>query len=281
MNKNNYSKAHKRYLAINRFKTITIALFQILILVVLFVGWEVGSRTGAIDVFFFSSPSRIWETLQSLHASGELFTHAWVTLKETLIAFGIATSLGILLAILLWWSEYLRKILEPYIVTLNSLPKIALGPIIIIWMGVGSRAIITMAVLIVVIVTTLNVMNAFLNTDKNLIATLKSFGANKFQIFMKVVFPASVPDIISTLKVNVGLSCAIPQLCHLYNKNKLHYTMSNLSKFNIKSLIKYKDLLGLPNRSFYYFFFLNIPPILPIAPVILPTIPFFITFPVA
>ena len=206
MSKNNYSKAHKSYLAKTRFKAITIALFQILILVVLFIGWEIGARTGAVDVFFFSSPFRIWETLQELHSTGELFTHAWVTLKETLIAFGVATSLGILLAIILWWSEYLRKILEPYIVTLNSLPKIALGPMIIIWMGVGSRAIITMAVLIVVIVTTLNVMNAFLNTDKNLIATLKSFGANKFQIFLKVVLPASVPDIISTLKVNVGLS---------------------------------------------------------------------------
>lgn len=206
MNKHNYSKAHRKYLAKTRLKTYTIAIFQVLILVVLFVGWEIGSRTGAIDVFFFSSPSRIWNTLKVLYSSGELFTHAWVTLKETLIAFGVATSLGILLAIILWWSEYLRKILEPYIVTLNSLPKIALGPIIIIWMGVGSKSIITMAVLIVVIVTTLNVMNAFLNTDKNLIATLKSFGANNFQIFLKVILPASVPDIISTLKVNVGLS---------------------------------------------------------------------------
>ncbi|MBQ3503039.1 MAG: ABC transporter permease [Clostridia bacterium] len=204
--KNNYSKEHIKYLRINRFKSWTIILFQIIILVALFVGWEIGARTGAIDVFFFSSPSRIWDTLKQLHSTGELLTHSWVTLRETLYAFGIATGLGIFMAIILWWSEYLRKILEPYIVTLNSLPKIALGPIIIIWMGVGSKAIITMAVLIVVIVTTLNVLNAFLNTDKNLITTLKSFGANKFQIFIKVVLPASVPDIISTLKVNVGLS---------------------------------------------------------------------------
>jgi len=206
MKKNNYSKEHKKYLAINRFKSWTIILFQVLILVALFVGWEVGTRSGSIDVFFFSSPSRIWATIKQLHASDELLFHAWVTLRETLYAFGIATVMGIMIAILLWWSEYLRKIIEPYIVTLNSLPKIALGPIIIIWMGVGSKAIITMAVLIVVIVTTLNVMNAFLNTDKNLIALLKSLGANNFQIFLKVVLPASVPDLISTLKVNVGLS---------------------------------------------------------------------------
>ena len=250
MSKNNYSKAHKTYLAKTRFKSITIALFQILILVVLFVGWEIGARTGAVDVFFFSSPSRIWDTLQELRASGELFTHAWVTLKETLIAFGVATSLGILLAIILWWSEYLRKILEPYIVTLNSLPKIALGPIIIIWMGVGSKAIITMAVLIVVIVTTLNVMNAFLNTDKNLIATLKSFGANKFQVFIKVVLPASVPDIISTLKVNVGLSCGTVKLCRLVKVFKPYYTMSKPSHFYKKSHLSNKNLLGFPNRFF-------------------------------
>lgn len=204
--KNNFSKEHKKYLAINRFKTYTIILFQILILVVLFVGWEVGARTGAIDVFFFSSPSRIISTIKQLYASGELFFHAWITLRETLYAFVLATIIGIVIAIILWWSDYIRRIIEPYIVTLNSLPKIALGPIIIIWMGVGSKAIITMAILIVVIVTTLNVMTAFLNTDKNLISLLKSFGANRFQIFFKVVLPASIPDLISTLKVNVGLS---------------------------------------------------------------------------
>ena len=148
MNKPKHSKEHRKYLSKTRLKSYTIALFQILILVVLFVGWEIGARTGAVDVFFFSSPSRIWQTLQDLHASGELFTHSWVTLRETLIAFSVATGLGILLAIILWWSEYLRKILEPYIVTLNSLPKIALGPIIIIWFGSGSKSIIFMAILI-------------------------------------------------------------------------------------------------------------------------------------
>lgn len=204
--KNNFSKAHKKYLLHRRLRTITIILIQLSILAVLFLGWEFGARNGKIDVFFFSSPSRIWHTAKQLYDSGELFQHVWITLKETLYAFVLASVIGMLLAVVLWWSDYIRRVLEPYIVTLNSLPKIALGPIIIIWMGIGSKAIITMAILIVVIVTTLNVMNAFLNTDKQLIATLKSFGANKLQIFTKVVFPASIPDLISTLKVNVGLS---------------------------------------------------------------------------
>lgn len=206
MKKNNYSAEHKKFLTINRLKTSSIIILQIITLILFFVIWEVGAKTGFIDVFFFSSPSRIWDTLKQLYASGELFMHAFITLKETLYAFALATGIGIALAIVLWLSEYLRKYLEPFIVTLNSLPKIALGPIIIIWMGVGSKAIITMAILIIVIVTTLNVLTAFLNTDKNLINLLKSLGANRFQIFFKVVLPASIPDLISTLKVNVGLS---------------------------------------------------------------------------
>lgn len=204
--KNKFSKEHKKYLLRRRICTITIVLIQVLILVGLFLGWEFGARSGKIDVFFFSSPSRIWDTARQLYDGGELFQHVWITLKETLYAFVLASVIGGLLAIVLWCSDYIRSVLEPYIVTLNSLPKIALGPIIIIWMGIGSKAIITMAILIVVIVTTLNVMNSFLNTDKQLISTLKSFGANKWQIFTKVVMPASIPDLISTLKVNVGLS---------------------------------------------------------------------------
>ena len=206
MNKNNFSKEHKKFLRLHHTRTWTVILLQILILVVLFVGWELGAQSGVIDVFFFSSPSRIWDTIVQLYNSGELFHHAFITLKETIYAFILATLIGIFIAIILWWSDYLRRVLEPYIVTINSLPKIALGPIIIIWMGVGSKAIITMAILIVVIVTTLNVMRAFLNTDENLIKLSKALGANKFQIFFKIVLPASVPDIISTLKVNVGLS---------------------------------------------------------------------------
>lgn len=204
--KNSFSKEHKKYLLHRRIRTISIVLIQILILALIFFGWEFGARSGKIDVFFFSSPSRIWSTAKQLYQSGELFQHIWITLKETLYAFILASIIGMLLAVVLWWSDYIRNVLEPYIVTLNSLPKIALGPIIIIWMGIGSKAIITMAILIVVIVTTLNVLNAFLNTDKQLLATLKSFGANKLQMFIKVVLPASIPDLISTLKVNVGLS---------------------------------------------------------------------------
>lgn len=206
MKKNNFSKEHIRYLRKVRLKTFAVVSSQIILLVAFFLSWELLGKYDVIDTYMFSSPSRIWKMLKTLYASGELIHHSMITLKETVYSFLIATSIGTFMAIILWYNDFTRRVLEPYIVVLNSLPKIALGPIIIVWMGAGGKAIITMGVLIVVIVTTINILTAFLNTDKNIISTTEAMGANKFQIFMKVVLPSAVPDIISTLKINVGLS---------------------------------------------------------------------------
>ena len=202
----NYSKEHKKYLKNARLKTFSIIIIQILILVLFLFGWEVLTKKGVLDGYLFSSPSKIWATLKDLYKSGELLKHSMITFKETLSAFLIATSIGFLVAVLLWYNEYIRRILEPYIVVLNSLPKIALGPIIIVWMGAGNKAIVTMGILIVIIVTIINILTAFLNTDKNIIATMEAMGANKLQVFLKCVLPSSLPDLVSTLKINVGLS---------------------------------------------------------------------------
>lgn len=206
MNKIKYSKEHEKYLLKVRLKTVSVIICQISILVALLLLWEFLTKYGVLDRYLFSSPSLVWDTLKSMYASGELVKHSLITLKETLSAFLIATGIGFIVAVLLWCSEFLRRVLEPYIVVLNSLPKIALGPIIIVWMGAGNRAIVTMGILIVVIVTIINILNAFLNADKNIIAVAKSLGANKFQIFLKIVLPSALPDLISTLKINVGLS---------------------------------------------------------------------------
>ena len=125
---------------------------------------------------------------------------------ETLSGFFIATILGLLIAIAFWWSDTLRKIFEPYIVVLNSLPKIALGPIIIIWFGSGTSAIIFMTVIITVIVTIINLLTGFCETDENKLLLMRAMGAKKAQIFGKLVLPSSIPNIISTLKINVGMS---------------------------------------------------------------------------
>ena len=111
-----------------------------------------------------------------------------------------------MIAILLWSNEFLRKVLDPYIVVLNSLPKIALGPVIIIWVGVGTPAIITMDILIMIVISIITMLNAFRQTDESKIMLLKSMGANKLQILLKLIIPNSLPEFISLLKINVGLT---------------------------------------------------------------------------
>lgn len=206
MRKKIYSKAHKDYLKKYRAKKLLILFTQIMILALFLCLWELLSNLGIISSFFFSSPSRIFKTIIELAKSGELLQHSVITLRETLIGFIIATGVGFLVAFILWYSTFLRKVTEPYLVVLNSLPKIALGPIIIIWFSAGSKAIIFMCVLIVVIVTIMNILNSFVSCDKQLIALASSLGANKLQIFTKLILPNSLKDIVSTLKINVGLA---------------------------------------------------------------------------
>ena len=204
--KQNFSKAHYDYLRKFRTRKLLISFTQILILVIFLLSWELLTKYEVVSSFFFSSPSKIIKTIGELYSSGELFLHSAITLKETLIGFLIATGIGFLVAFILWYCDFLRRVSEPYLVVLNSLPKIALGPIIIIWFGAGSKAIIFMCILIVIIVTIMNILNAFTSCDKQLIALTKSLGASKIQIFFKLVLPSSVKDIVSTLKINVGLS---------------------------------------------------------------------------
>lgn len=201
-----YSKEHKIYLRNEKNKKLLVYFAQIVILILLFALWEILTKHNILDVFFFSSPTRVLKTITSLYKNGELFYHMKITLEETLIAFILATGMGFIIAFVLWLSEYTRKISEPYLVVLNSLPKVALGPIIIIWMGAGKNAIITMAILIVIIVTIMSVLNSFLSCDKDMILLCKSLGANKLQTFFKVVLPNSLPDIVTIFKINIGLS---------------------------------------------------------------------------
>ncbi|MBQ8468308.1 MAG: ABC transporter permease [Clostridia bacterium] len=204
--KQNFSAEHKKYL--NKLKTQT-ALTHIarILLLALIVGlWELMASSGLVDPFITSSPSRIISKLTEMFSSGSIWQHISVTLYETLLAFLISTILGSLVAILLFMCLPLKRILEPYLVVLNSLPKIALGPLIIIWMGVGTSAIVTMGVLICIVITTISMLNGFLEIENEKIMLLKSMGANKFQILFKLILPASLPNFISVLKINVGMA---------------------------------------------------------------------------
>lgn len=201
-----YSEKYKNYRKSLKIDKFTTYLFQLLVLVGFIALWEILVAINVLDPFFFSSPSRICACFVELLSSGNLIHHMWITLYETILGFIIATSLGTLIAIFLWWSEKLRKVLDPYIVVLNSLPKIALGPLIIIWVGAGTSSIITMCVLICVVITTLSMLSAFLACDKDKILLMKSFGASKWQILYKLIIPNAIPEFISVLKINVGMA---------------------------------------------------------------------------
>ncbi len=201
-----FSISHKQYLKKIKKDKIIILTSQILLLLAIIGLWELFTSVGVLDPFFFSSPSRIVKTLGEFISSGELLTHIGITLYETLLGFVIATFLGTILAILLWWSEKLRKILDPYIVVLNALPKIALGPMIVIWFGIGTTSIVVMCIMICLIITTISMLNSFLACDKDKIQLMKSLGANKFQILFKLILPNAIGDFISVLKINVGMS---------------------------------------------------------------------------
>lgn len=176
------------------------------LLIFCLVVWELSTRLGWVDGFLLSSPSRMAKTLFSLVRSGELWLHLGVTLWETLLGFVLGGALGFAVAVALWWSPTLSRILEPYLVVLNSLPKIALGPVLIVWIGSGKEAIVTMALLISVIVTLVTVLTGFSEIDPDKLVLLRSFGASKRQLLTMAVIPGSVPVLMSALKLNISMT---------------------------------------------------------------------------
>lgn len=205
-NTQNYSAEHLHYLKGVRKKSVLVNVARFAVLFVLLALWELSAQFEWLNPFITSSPSRICKTIADLYANGTLFYHVGTTLWETLLGFLIAVVLGYSIALLLWWSEAFRRISEPYFVVLNALPKIALGPLIIIWCGTGSEAIVFMTVLIGLIVAILNMLGGFMSTDENKLLLLKSMGANKIQLLTKLVIPSSLPAFISMLKINVGMA---------------------------------------------------------------------------
>lgn len=183
---------------------VTLARWAVLVAGLLL--WEYAARHRWIDPFIASQPTRVWAALVRLAAGGELWFHLWTTVWETAAGFLLGMLIGVGAAVALWWFPFWSDVAEPYIVMLNSIPKVALGPIFIVWLGTNVRAVLAMAVAISVIVTLLMVFTAFREVDANKIKLLRTFGANKRQILVKVLLPSTVPTMIAALKVNVGLS---------------------------------------------------------------------------
>ncbi|WP_048569779.1 ABC transporter permease [Clostridium cylindrosporum] len=201
-----YSDEHIEYVRKVKFKKRLILFTQITILVLFFVLWEVLATYKIIDPFLVSQPTKVIKTMANFYNDGTLFHHIWITLYETIVGFVFGTIVGIAVAIVLWWSDFTCKVLDPYLVVLNALPKIALGPIIIFWIGNGTTAIIIIALTISLVVTIISVLSGFQEVDKDKITLLKTFGASKYQTLKYVILPASFPTMISALKINVGLS---------------------------------------------------------------------------
>ena len=204
--KHNYSAAHKKYLRRCFWGGVGIHAGRWLLLIVLLAAWEGLAASGIVDPFLTSSPSRIFAKLCELFGSGSIWHDIGVTMYETLLAFGISTLLGCLIAIVLYCIPPVKKILEPYLIVLNSLPKIALGPLLIVWFGVGTKAIVAMGILICIVITTVSMLNGFLAIEDEKIMLLNSMGASKMQILFKLILPASLPNFISVLKINVGMA---------------------------------------------------------------------------
>jgi NitT/TauT family transport system permease protein len=200
------SKEHEKYLqSISRERKL-IRIAQVLILIIFFAFWEFAARKDLIDTFLTSSPGSIYRLIVKFVRDGSLFKHLYVSTVETVAGFFLGTSLGFLTAILLWWFEKLARILDPYLVILNSLPKTALAPIIILWAGMGFSGIVVTAASISVVVTIMTLYTGFTSVEKDKIILLKTMGATKLQVLEKVIVPSNMPNILSVVKVNIGLS---------------------------------------------------------------------------
>lgn len=206
LTRNAHSQRHADYLRALRVRQLRVFLVQIAVLLVFFGVWHFAATLRIVDPFITSQPKAIAQKLVQLTSDGSLAYHFAITVIETLIGFAIGTVLGILISGILWWSDFLSDVTDPYIVVLNATPKMALGPIFIIWLGATMTAVIALAVSISLFVTILSVYSAFRQADPEKLIVVRSFGASKWQQFAKVVFPSAVPTIIATLKVNIGLS---------------------------------------------------------------------------
>lgn len=200
------SQERARYLRHRARKRWTVLAAQVFLLIALLALWEIAAQRKWIDAFITSSPSRVLKTLKNLYVSGDLWRHMGASCLETAVGFTLGTLAGTVIAVALWWFPTLSRVLDPYLVVLNSLPKTALGPIFIVWIGAGPASIIAMTLAISLIVTILEMYNGFQSVDRGKLDLMKTLGAGKRQTLFKLVLPANAATFVNALKVNVGLS---------------------------------------------------------------------------
>ena len=253
------SKEQKYYLKSIKKEKLLVLFTQIILLIILLVSWEILVEKNIINGFIYSSPSRIIKTIYELFITNNLFIHIYVTLKEVIISFILGMIISFILALILYEFKFIAKVIDPFLTMLNSLPKVALGPLIIIIFGANINSVIIMALLISSIVSLITIYNGFNNTDPYRLKLLKSFNASKIQILKTLVIPSSYPTIITSLKLNISLTLigvimgeflvskeGIGYLI-VYGKQvfNLDYVMSGIVLLAIISYIIYKFIISI------------------------------------
>ena len=196
---NEYIKKYKR-------NKRMILIIQLSILIGFILLWEILAQANIIDSFIFSMPSKIISLFIENLSSNELLIHTLVSTFEVLLGLVIGTILGILIAILLFEIPILAKIFDPYMVVLNALPKTALAPILIIWVGTNIKGIVIVSISISLIITIINALNAFNNIEEEKIKLLKTFGATKIQTLKYLILPANSNELLNIIRINIGMS---------------------------------------------------------------------------
>ncbi len=199
------SPAQKQYLKKHRRDKQFVSAMRVLIFAAFLFLWEISARAGWIDSFIFSSPCQIGKTFLEMCMDQSLFSHIGITLIETLVSFLFTVVLGVGAAVLLWISSRLSRILEPYLVVLNSLPKSALAPLLIVWLGANVRTIIVAGMSVAIFGSIINLYTGFMEADPEKRKLITTLGGTKKDELLKIVLPSSVPLILSTMKVNIGL----------------------------------------------------------------------------
>ena len=194
------------YLKNQRAHQIFITISRYVLLIAFLVLWEVSANAGWIDAFFFSSPVRIWKLFLSMCQDHSIFMHVGITLFETIVSFLLVFVISLGAATLLWYSTKLSEILEPYLVVLNSLPKSALAPLFIVWLGTGTTTIIVAGISVALFGSIISFYTAFKQNDPEKLTLIYTLGGSRRDAFHKVILPGSVPILLATTKVNIGLS---------------------------------------------------------------------------
>ncbi len=199
------SPAQQQYVRKIRYNQIIIRIYQFLLFAGFLILWEISAKNHWINDFIFCCPSKLCTTCITMIKDGSLFYHIGITLYETLIGFVIVIAGSLIIATLFWWNKTLSKVLEPYLVILNALPKSALAPVLIVWLGANKTTIIVCACSVAIFGSILNIYTGFVNVDADKIKLIETLGGNRFQCLRLVVLPSNIPNILSIMKVNIGL----------------------------------------------------------------------------